>query len=281
MTPLAQRIHDAATHRKVLVMGIVNVTPDSFSDGGRFDRPDAALSHARRLVDAGADILDIGGESTRPGADPVPEADEIRRVVPVIEALRDAVDVPVSIDTMKAGVMRAAVAAGAAMINDVNGLRDADALHAAADLNVPACLMHMRGSPRTMQQDPRYDDVVTDLMAFFHERIEACLDAGIAREHIVLDPGFGFGKTLDHNLRLLAELKRFAELDCPLLAGISRKSMLGILTGRQTADERVAASITAAALAAERGASIVRVHDVAGTVDAMRVVEALIGAERI
>jgi len=281
MTPLAQRIHDAATHRKVLVMGIVNVTPDSFSDGGRFDRPDAALSHARRLVDEGADILDIGGESTRPGADPVPEADEIRRVVPVIEALRDAVDVPVSIDTMKAGVMRAAVAAGAAMINDVNGLRDADALHAAADLNVPACLMHMRGSPRTMQQDPRYDDVVTDLMAFFHERIEACLDAGIAREHIVLDPGFGFGKTLDHNLRLLAELKRFAELDCPLLAGISRKSMLGILTGRQTADERVAASITAAALAAERGASIVRVHDVAGTVDAMRVVEALIGAERI
>jgi len=277
-TPLADRIHDAARASKVLVMGILNVTPDSFSDGGRFDSPAAALDRARRMIADGAAILDIGGESTRPGAAPVGADAEIERVVPVIDAIRAESDVAISIDTMKAAVMHAAVAAGADMINDVNGLREADALAAAAELDVPVCIMHMQGEPRTMQQRPDYRDVVDDLLAFFRERIETCLAAGIQARHLVIDPGFGFGKTLEHNLTLLREFTRFRSLGLPLLAGISRKSMLGTITGHQQADQRVAASVAAAVLAIERGADIVRVHDVAETVDAVRVVEAMRGS---
>ena len=274
-SPLMHQIHAAATSGRVLVMGILNVTPDSFSDGGRFDRVETAVAQARRMADEGADILDIGGESTRPGAASVDAAAEIIRVVPVIEAIRAEIALPISIDTMKAEVMRAAVTAGATMINDVNALRAPDALQAVAVLDVPVCLMHMQGEPRTMQRAPHYEDVVKELLAFFRERIERCVEAGIERDRLIIDPGFGFGKTLDHNLRLLAELARFGELGLPLLAGISRKSMLGTLTGRASPDQRVAASVAAAVLAAERGARIVRVHDVAETVDAMRVLQAL------
>jgi len=274
-SPLMHQIHAAATSGRVLVMGILNVTPDSFSDGGRFDRVETAVAQARRMADEGADILDIGGESTRPGAASVDAAAEIIRVVPVIEAIRAESALPISIDTMKAEVMRAAVTAGATMINDVNALRAPDALQAVAVLDVPVCLMHMQGEPRTMQRAPHYEDVVKELLAFFRERIERCVEAGIERDRLIIDPGFGFGKTLDHNLRLLAELARFGELGLPLLAGISRKSMLGTLTGRARPDQRVAASVAAAVLAAERGARIVRVHDVAETVDAMTVLQAL------
>lgn len=273
--PLAQRIHDAARAGVPLVMGILNVTPDSFSDGGRFADVDSALAHARRMVHEGADLLDIGGESTRPGAEPVSAEDEAARVVPVIEAIRAELDVPISIDTMKAGVMTAAVAAGAGMINDVNGLRDAEALKAAAGLGVPVCVMHMQGTPRSMQKNPEYTDVTEDLLAFFRERIATCMSAGIPAEHLILDPGFGFGKSLDHNLQLLNELERFGTLGHPLLIGISRKSMLGKITGREQADQRLAASITAAVLAAQKGATILRVHDVAETVDAVRVLKAV------
>ena len=272
---LIDSIRAADANDRVLVMSILNVTPDSFSDGGRFDRVETAVAQARRMADEGADILDIGGESTRPGAASVDAAAEIIRVVPVIEAIRAESALPISIDTMKAEVMRAAVTAGATMINDVNALRAPDALQAVAVLDVPVCLMHMQGEPRTMQRAPHYEDVVKELLAFFRERIERCVEAGIERDRLIIDPGFGFGKTLDHNLRLLAELARFGELGLPLLAGISRKSMLGTLTGRASPDQRVAASVAAAVLAAERGARIVRVHDVAETVDAMRVLQAL------
>ena len=272
---LAESIRAAAAAERILVMGIVNVTPDSFSDGGRFDSLEKALAHARRLASEGADILDIGGESTRPGAAPVDARAEIERVVPVIEAVRAELDLPVSIDTMKGEVMRAAVAAGAEMINDVNGLRDPDALVAAVEAGVPTCIMHMQGEPRTMQQNPDYDDVVEDLRLFFRERIDTCLAAGMQEQNLVLDPGFGFGKSLQHNLDLLDRFGRFREFGLPLMAGISRKSMLGKITGREAADARVAASVAAGVLAAERGANILRVHDVAETVDAVSVIHAM------
>ena len=272
---LAESIHAAAAAERILVMGIVNVTPDSFSDGGRFDSLEKALAHARRLASEGANILDIGGESTRPGAAPVDARAEIERVVPVIEAVRAELDLPVSIDTMKGAVMRAAVAAGAEMINDVNGLRDPDALVAAVEAGVPTCIMHMQGEPRTMQQNPDYDDVVEDLRLFFRERIDTCLAAGMQEQNLVLDPGFGFGKSLQHNLDLLDRFGRFREFGLPLMAGISRKSMLGKITGREAADARVAASVAAGVLAAERGANILRVHDVAETVDAVSVIHAM------
>jgi len=272
---LTDRIHAAAAAGRVLVMGVVNVTPDSFSDGGRHDDVESALAHAKRLAAEGADILDIGGESTRPGAEPVSVDDELARVLPVIDAIGGAVDRPVSIDTMKPEVMREAVAHGAAMINDVNGLRDPEALRTVAGLDVPVCIMHMQGEPRTMQQHPAYDDVIDDLLVFFRERIAACREAGIGEDRLVLDPGFGFGKSLDHNLRLLDRFARFRSLGVPLLAGLSRKSMLGPITGRQQPDERVAASVAAALMAAERGADIVRVHDVAATVDAIAVLHAV------
>ncbi|MEE4638632.1 MAG: dihydropteroate synthase [Wenzhouxiangella sp.] len=277
--PLAERIGRAHRIEQPLVMGVVNVTPDSFSDGGRFDGPEQAVEHALALLDQGADLLDVGGESTRPGAEPVSEAAELARVLPVIERLRQRSDAPISIDSTKPAVMRAAVAAGADMINDVNALRAPGALQTAAELAVPVCIMHMQGDPLTMQDKPDYGDVVADVLAFFSDRVQACLAAGIAREHLVLDPGFGFGKTLAHNLTLLARFRELNSLGYPVLAGLSRKSMLGRLTGRERPDERLAASVTAAVLAAQRGAALVRVHDVAATVDGLKIWLALAQAD--
>ena len=256
-------------------MGIVNVTPDSFSDGGRFDSLDSALAHALTLVEEGADILDVGGESTRPGADPVSAEEEMDRTLPVIERIVAETGTPVSIDTVKAEVMREALAVGAGMINDVKGLRGEGVLAVVASTEVPVCIMHMQGEPRTMQKNPEYHEVVGDIRHFFEERLAACRLAGINADRVVLDPGFGFGKTLEHNLALLRRLDEFNALGWPVLAGLSRKSMLGKITGRERADERVAASVTAALLAAQNGAAILRVHDVAETVDALKVWQAV------
>lgn len=254
------------------IAGIVNVTPDSFSGDGRA-LADAAIAHGSKLAEEGADLLDIGGESTRPGAAEVSVADEIARVVPVIEALVKRVEMPISIDTSKPEVMRAAVAAGAGFINDVYALRRDGALDAAAQLKVPVCLMHMQGEPRSMQDAPHYDDVVSDVRRFLAERIFACEMSGIDKKRIVVDPGFGFGKTLEHNLALLANLDQFAALGVPLLVGLSRKAMIGKLTGRESGAARAAGSAAAALIAVQRGAMIVRVHDVAATRDALAVWE--------
>ncbi|MCL6711748.1 dihydropteroate synthase [Pseudomonas sp. R2.Fl] len=253
------------------VMGIVNVTPDSFSDGGAHDTLEAAVAHGLKLAEEGANILDIGGESTRPGAADVSVEEELRRVVPVIERLAKETTLPISIDTFKPEVMRAAVQVGAGMINDIYGLRREGALEAAAALGVPVVLMHMQGEPRTMQEAPDYDDVVGEVHRFLAERIFAAEMAGIAKKNLLVDPGFGFGKNTQHNLALLAQLERFVELGVPVLAGLSRKRSLGELTGRDVASERVAASVAAHLIAAQRGAAIVRVHDVAATVDALKV----------
>jgi dihydropteroate synthase len=260
------------------VMGVLNVTPDSFSDGGDFFSVGAALERALAMQAEGAAIIDIGGESTRPGAAPVSAEDEIRRVVPVIEALQARLTVPISIDTQKPEVMRAAVAAGAGFINDVNALRAPGALEAAVGCEVPVCLMHMQGEPRTMQADPHYDDVVGEVRGFLQQRAAACEQAGIAREHILLDPGFGFGKTLQHNLQLLARLETISALGFPLLVGLSRKSMIGKLLGLDVG-ERLAASIALAVLAVERGAALVRAHDVAPTWQALQMQVALRAAQ--
>lgn len=256
------------------VMGILNTTPDSFSDGGHFSTPAAALLHAEQMAHDGAAIIDIGGESTRPGAAAVSEQEEIDRVVPVIEAVRGAVDVRISVDTSKPGVMRAAVAAGAAMINDVRALRSDGALQAAAELQRPVCLMHMQGQPRTMQQDPRYDDVVAEVTQFLRERVAQCHQAGLGKDMIVIDPGFGFGKTPEDNIELLANLRQLRDIGAPILIGVSRKSTLGAITGRDV-DARMPASIAAAVMAVERGAKIVRAHDVAETLDALRIARAV------
>ncbi|ALN90508.1 dihydropteroate synthase [Lysobacter gummosus] len=253
------------------VLGIVNVTPDSFSDGGAHDTLEAAVAHGLRLAEEGADALDIGGESTRPGADEVSLEEELRRTIPVIERLARETSLPISIDTSKPEVMRAAVAAGAGLINDVYALRREGALDAAAELGVPVVLMHMLGEPRSMQQQPEYDDVVAQVHRFLAERIFAAEMAGIAKKRIVVDPGFGFGKTLQHNLTLLSQLERFTELGVPLLAGLSRKRSIGELTGREDARERVHGSVAAHLIAAQRGAMLLRVHDVAATVDALKV----------
>lgn len=253
------------------VMGIINVTPDSFSDGGEHATTDAAVAHGLKLAGEGADILDVGGESTRPGADEVPLEEELRRVLPVIERLVAETGLPVSVDTSRPEVMRAAVAAGAGMVNDVHALRREGALDAAAELGVPVVLMHMLGEPRSMQDDPRYDDVVADVHRFLAERIFAAEMAGIERKRIVADPGFGFGKNRDHNLALLAQLRRFTELGVPVLAGLSRKKAIGELTGRDVPVERIHGSVAAHLLAAERGAMLLRVHDVAATVDALAI----------
>ena len=253
------------------VMGIVNVTPDSFSDGGAHDSVDAAVAHGVRLAEEGAEILDIGGESTRPGADEVSVEEELRRVVPVIERLARETALPISVDTTKPEVMRAAVAAGAGMVNDVCALRNEGALAAAAELGVPVVLMHMQGEPRSMQANPQYDDVVSEVFRFLAERIFAAEMAGIAKKHVVVDPGFGFGKTLQHNLALLAQLQRFDELGVPLLAGMSRKKMIGELTARDDPRERIHGSVAAHLVAAQRGARLLRVHDVAAMVDALKV----------
>ncbi len=255
------------------VMGILNVTPDSFSDGGRFDKPDDALRQATTMVEDGAAIIDIGGESTRPGAKSISQQEELDRVVPVIESIRAVTDVPISVDTSKPLVMREAVAAGADMINDVLALQAEGALTTAVSLHVPVCLMHMRGTPRTMQEDPRYRDVIAEVRSFLAERVDACVAAGLAENLIVIDPGFGFGKSHAHNVELLANLRQLRVRDRPLLIGISRKSTLGALTDRQT-DERLAASIAAAVIAAMQGAEIIRAHDVKATVDALKVARA-------
>ena len=257
------------------VMGIVNVTPDSFSDGGQGVHTDAAIAHGLRLAAEGADLLDVGGESTRPGAAGVAVEEELRRVLPVISHLARETGLPVSVDTSQPEVMRAAVAAGAGLINDVRALRRPGALEAAAALRVPVCVAHMLGEPGSMQKDPQYDDVVGEVHRFLAERVFACELAGIKRKRVLVDPGFGFGKTLQHNLSLLASLRRFADLGAGLLVGLSRKSMIGALTGQDVPAERVAGSVAAALLAAQRGARIVRVHDVAATRQALAVWEAL------
>jgi dihydropteroate synthase len=250
-------------------MGIVNVTPDSFADGGRYFDARAALAHAYQLIDEGADILDLGGESTRPGAQEVGLDEELRRVLPLIEALRDA-GVPLSVDTSKAEVMRAALAAGACIVNDVYALRGPGTLEAVAASDCGVVLMHMQGVPRTMQAAPQYGDVVAEVGAFLRGRCAALLEAGIAAERIVVDPGFGFGKTPQHNWTLLAKLAQLDVGGLPLLAGVSRKSMIGHATGRAV-DQRLPGSIAAALVAVQRGAAVVRVHDVAATLDALAV----------
>lgn len=256
------------------IMGILNVTPDSFSDGGDWLNFPQALMHAHHMAAAGADIIDVGGESTRPGAEPVSVQQELDRTIPVIEALRAEIRLPVSIDTNKPEVMREAAAAGAGLVNDVFALRREGALETVAELGLPVCLMHMQGDPQSMQREPHYEDVTAEVENFLLERAAACRAAGIDGDAILLDPGFGFGKNLDHNLELLRGLPRIAGHGYPVLAGLSRKSMLGAITGRETLD-RLAGSITLAALAVQGGASIVRVHDVAATRDALRVIDAV------
>jgi dihydropteroate synthase len=256
------------------VMGILNTTPDSFSDGGLWADRQRAVEHALAMVAAGADIIDVGGESTRPGAQPVSVQEELDRVVPVIEAIARQSSVTLSVDTSKPEVMRAAVAAGAGLINDVLALRQQGALETAAGLGVPVCLMHMQGRPRDMQADPRYSDVVSEVESFLIQRAQACEAAGISRDDIFIDPGFGFGKTLEHNIALFRALPRLCRSGYPVLVGISRKSMLGALTGKPVG-ERLAASVAAAILAARHGAAVVRVHDVAETVDGLKVLSVL------
>lgn len=275
MNALLTPVLDCAGRRLVLdrprVAGIVNVTPDSFSDGGRFADAGAAVAHGLALAEQGADMLDVGGESTRPGADDVPVEEELRRVIPVIEQLVTRTSLPIAIDSSKPEVMRAAVAAGAGMVNDVYALRHDGALDAVAELGVPVCLMHMQGEPRSMQAAPHYDDVVGEVHRFLTDRLFACELAGIDKRKVMVDPGFGFGKNLEHNLALLRALERFADLGSGVYAGLSRKSMIGELTGRQSPAERAVGSAAAALIAVQRGARLVRVHDVAATMDALAV----------
>jgi dihydropteroate synthase len=259
-----------------VVMGILNVTPDSFSDGGRFLGPDAALAHARRLWAEGARIIDVGAESTRPGAAPVSVQEELERMLPVVERMAAELDVVISIDTSTPEVMAGAAALGAGLINDVRALRRPGALAAAAATGLPVCLMHMQGEPDTMQEQPRYADIGAEVEAFLLARVAACEMAGLPAERIVLDPGFGFGKTLAHNLDLMASLPRLAELGFPLLVGVSRKSMLGAILGGAPVDQRLHAGVAAAAIAALHGAKIIRTHDVKATCDAVAVAAALL-----
>ncbi|NEX61603.1 dihydropteroate synthase [Noviherbaspirillum galbum] len=261
-------------HDRPLVMGILNVTPDSFSDGGHYQALDVAISHAEQMIADGVDIIDIGGESSRPGAQPLPLQEELRRVMPVIYALRDC-GKPISIDTYKPEVMHEAIQAGVDMVNDINAFRAEGALRAVKDAEVALCIMHMLGEPKTMQAEPHYDDVQAEVADFLLERIQALRDAGIAAGRLCIDPGFGFGKTLTHNLILLQGLRRLIDATgLPLLAGMSRKSMIGAVTGKPV-EERMAGSIAAAVIAAERGARILRVHDVGATVDAIAVWDAV------
>ncbi len=255
------------------IMGVVNVTPDSFSDGGRHDDAAAAIAHARRLADEGAAILDVGGESTRPGADPVPVAEELRRVVPVVAGIAQ-LGPRVSVDTMKLAVAEAAVDAGATYVNDVSAFRhDPDLAGLVADRGLDCCLMHMLGEPRTMQDDPRYDDVVDDVKAFLEERLAAAVAAGVSEERVQLDPGIGFGKTLEHNLELVRRLQEIVAIGRPVVLGTSRKAFLGRLTGRDAAD-RASATVATCVLGLERGARVFRVHDVAAVADGLAVASA-------
>ena len=256
------------------IMGIVNVTPDSFSDGGKFAVANLAVEHALKLAEEGADILDIGGESTRPNATPVSLQEELDRVIPVIEALVKQVSIPISIDTYKPQVMQAAMAAGVSMVNDVRALQEDGALETVAKTNVGICLMHMQGTPQTMQQNPQYHDVVNDVKEFLAARLQASVHAGVSASRILLDPGFGFGKTREHNITLLQNLESFADLGQPLLVGLSRKSVLGQMTGNDV-NARLYASIAASVIATIKGAKILRVHDVKATVEALKVVSAI------
>ncbi len=251
------------------VMGILNVTPDSFSDGGHFNQIERAMAHARQMVSDGATLIDIGGESTRPGAPDVNEQEELDRVIPVVERLVAELDVMVSLDTSKAAVMREGCKSGAHLINDVRALLEPGALAVAAEADVPVCLMHMQGQPRTMQAEPHYDDLLGEVRAFFDERIAACLAAGIRRQQLLLDPGYGFGKTLAHNYQLLAQQSKLLDYQLPLLVGMSRKSMIGHLLGRPV-DDRLAGSLACALIGMQHGARIIRVHDVRETMDALR-----------
>ena len=262
---------------QALVMGILNVTPDSFSDGGQCFHVDDAISGAMRLLDQGADMIDIGGESTRPGAKSVDEADEINRVVPVIQALSKQTKAPISIDTSKPQVMQQAVEAGASLINDVNALQAEGALEMAASLEVDVCLMHRQGLPQTMQKNPIYGDVIEDIQQFFQQRMSACERAGIQSDKIILDPGFGFGKTLAHNLEILRRFDEFKSLGCRLLAGLSRKSMIGAILDNRDIKGRTIGSVTGAIIAVQNGADIVRVHDVLATKDALLTLQAVNG----
>lgn len=256
-------------------MGVLNRTPDSFSDGGEFTDFDLALQHAEQMARDGAAIIDVGGESTRPGAQAVSAAQELERVVPLIERMARELDVPISVDTSKPEVMRAAVAAGAGMLNDVYALRQPGALEAARDCRVPVCLMHMQGEPHTMQQAPHYHDVVAEVGEFLRERVDACVRAGVVREQLLIDPGFGFGKTLAHNLELLRKLKILCEPGLPLVMGLSRKSSIGKLLGGVPAGERLYGSVAAAVVAALNGAKVIRAHDVKPTVEALKIVSAV------
>lgn len=256
------------------IMGVINTTPDSFSDGGQFDTTEKAFAHARRLIAEGADILDIGGESTRPGAQPVDLEEELRRTIPLIRAIREVSDIPISIDSNKSAVMSAAVEAGASIINSVWALQLEDSLQVAAELKVPICLMHMQGSPETMQRNPVYENVVSDVKQFLAARIEAAIEAGIGLDRIIIDPGFGFGKTLEHNLLLLSSLAEFRDLGVRVLAGLSRKKMIGMILDKLV-DQRLYGSVSLAVMAAMLGADILRVHDVAASVDALAMVSAL------
>ena len=256
------------------VMGILNVTPDSFSDGGKHAHITHALNHAEKMIEQGASIIDVGGESTRPGATPVSLQEELDRVIPVIDALASKSDCVISVDTSKPEVMREAVKAGASLINDVRALQESGAIEAAVECNVPVCLMHMQGQPRSMQSQPTYNNVVEDVKAFLQVRINACIEAGIKQQQIILDPGFGFGKTLEHNYELLKHLGDIISMGYPVLVGMSRKSMIGHLLNRGV-DERLAGSISLATIAAQAGAHIIRVHDVQETSDAVKIVNML------
>ena len=257
-----------------VVMGILNVTPDSFSDGGKFSKLDNALRHALQMQEDGAEVIDIGGESTRPGASAVSLAEELERVIPVIEKLRENTDVAISIDTSKPEVMRAAIEAGASMVNDVNALHAEGAVEVCARYQLPVCLMHKQGTPQTMQDKPQYDDVVVEIKQYLTKRANLCIEAGIPRDKIIIDPGFGFGKNIKSNLSLLKEVNEFCALGYPVMIGVSRKSMFGQLLGRGV-DERLVASISAAVIAYQKGARFFRVHDVAETCDALKLCEAV------
>lgn len=258
------------------VMGILNVTPDSFSDGGCFYSLDAALQQAEAMIQAGVDIIDIGGESTRPGAQDVQTDEELQRVIPVVAAIRERFEIPLSVDTSKPAVMRAALEYKVELINDIRALQEPGALEVCAQTDALIGLMHMQGQPRTMQQAPYYVDVVQEVSQFFQERIDACVQTGIARERLILDPGFGFGKNLEHNLSLFRNLQSFEVFKLPLLVGVSRKAMIGTLLGGRPAAERIQGSVAAAVIAAVKGAKIVRVHDVAATVEALKIAQAVL-----
>jgi dihydropteroate synthase len=262
----------AIEHSSPLIMGILNVTPDSFSDGGKYASYKSALYQAEKMIEDGVDIIDIGGESTRPGALAVAEKDEVERVIPLLSAIKEKFAVKVSIDTSKAEVMRQAIVHGADMINDVRALQNEGCLAVLAESNLPVCLMHMQGLPSTMQDNPNYDDVISDIKSFFIERINACEQQGINRARLILDPGFGFGKTLVQNYQLLAQLAQFNDFGLPLLSGTSRKSMIGDLLSRKV-DERLAGSIATAIIAAQQKANIIRVHDVKETFDALKILK--------